>query len=116
MKRVMLSLTVTALVATGLFASPALGTSTHKAPRTLVVAMHDPGCHSFQLGARFTKSASVTGTVRVMNHDERALIVASRHGVRHIPVGQSLLVRRGNYVITMVRQASDDNYLRLTVH
>ncbi len=44
-----------------------------------------------------------------------ALKVASRHGMRHIPMGRSIVVGRGNYVIMMVGQAADDNYLRLTV-
>jgi hypothetical protein len=34
--------------------------------------------------------------------------------MRHIPVGKSIVVR-GNYVIMMVGQAPDDNYLKLTV-
>ena len=53
--------------------------------------------------------------VRLVNLDEAALKVASRQGTRHIPVGKSTVVPRGNYVIMMVKQAPDDNYLKLTV-
>jgi sorbitol-specific phosphotransferase system component IIA len=35
--------------------------------------------------------------------------------MRHIPVGKSIVVGRGNYVIMMVGQAVDDNYLKLSV-
>ena len=77
--------------------------------------MHDPGCHWFQIGATFTKTATVNGRVRLVDLDEATLKVASRHGMRHIPVGKSIVVGRGNYVIMMVGQAPDDNYLKLTV-
>jgi hypothetical protein len=53
--------------------------------------------------------------VRLVNLDEDALKVASRHGVRHVAVGKSLVVGHGHYVIMMVGQAADDNYLKLTV-
>ena len=55
------------------------------------------------------------GRVRLVDLDEAALKVASRHGLRHIPVGTSIVVGRGNYVIMMVGQAPDDIYLRLAV-
>lgn len=78
--------------------------------------MHDPGCHWFRIHGKFAKTATIKGArVRLVDLDEAALKVASRHGLRHIPVGKSIVVGRGNYVIMMVRQASDDNYLRLTV-
>jgi hypothetical protein len=35
--------------------------------------------------------------------------------MRHVAVGKSLVVGHGNYVIMMVGQAPDDNYLKLTV-
>jgi sorbitol-specific phosphotransferase system component IIA len=35
--------------------------------------------------------------------------------MRHIAMGKSIVVGRGNYVIMMVGQAVDDNYLKLTV-
>jgi hypothetical protein len=52
---------------------------------------------------------------RLVNLDEATLKVASRRGLQHIRVGKSLVVGHGGYVITMVGQAPDDNYLRLTV-
>ena len=94
----------------------ALATTTHQAaPKTLKIAMHDPGCHWFMRNGRFTKKASVSGRVRLLNMDEAALKVASRSGVRHIAVGKSVVVGHGHYVIMMVGQAPDDNYLSLTV-
>ena len=57
----------------------------------------------------------MTGRARLLNMDEAALNVASRTGVQRIPVGKSIVVGHGNYVITMVHQAADDNYLKLTV-
>jgi hypothetical protein len=77
--------------------------------------MHDPGCHWFLRGGKFTTTAAVTGRVRLVNYDEDALKVASRTGVKRIPVGKSIVVGHGHYVITMVKQAADDNYLKLTV-
>jgi hypothetical protein len=85
------------------------------AQKTLVVAMHDPGCHWFFVHGKYTKRASVAGSVRVVNRDEATLKVASRHGMRLIPVGKSLVVHPGHYVVMMVGQAVDDNYLKLTV-
>jgi sorbitol-specific phosphotransferase system component IIA len=35
--------------------------------------------------------------------------------MQHIQVGKSIVVGRGSYVIMMVGQASDDNYLKLSV-
>jgi hypothetical protein len=95
--------------------SAAMAGPSRPAPTTLRIAMHDPGCHWFMLGHRFTKSATVRGSVRLVNDDIAALKVASRHGVRRIAVGTALVVARGSYVIYMVGQAADDNYLRLTV-
>jgi hypothetical protein len=57
----------------------------------------------------------VKGRVRLVNFDEAALKVASRHGMSRIAMGKSLVVGHGRYVIMMVGQADDDNYLKLTV-
>jgi hypothetical protein len=35
--------------------------------------------------------------------------------VRRVHVGSSIVLTRGHYMVTMVKQASDDNHLRLTV-
>ena len=86
-----------------------------QAPKTLVVAMRDPGCPWFLVHGKYTKSASATGSVRLVNRDEAALKVASSHRTQRIPVGKSLVVKHGRYVVTMVHQASDDNHLKLTV-
>ena len=117
MKISTLSLAVTATICAGAVgAAQTLATTTHQAaPKTLKIVMRDPGCHWFKLGAKLTRSATITGRVRLVNFDEAALKVASRHGKQRIPMGKSIVVGRGNYVIMMVGQAPDDNYLRLTV-
>jgi hypothetical protein len=98
-------------------AAKGLATTSHlAAPKTLNIVMHDPGCHWFQIGGKFTKSATVTGRVRLVDRDMAALKAASGHGMRLIPVGKSIVVGPGHYVITMVGQAPDDNHLKLTVH
>jgi hypothetical protein len=117
MKISLISLAVAATVCAGSFGvGQAFATTTHQgAPKTLKIAMHDPGCHWFLRGGHFTKSATVSGRIRLLNMDMAALKVASRSGVRHIAVGKSLVVSHGHYVIMMVGQARDDNYLTLTV-
>jgi hypothetical protein len=106
-----------------IFAALALGggqalaaSSSHQAsPKTLKVVMHDPGCHWFLVHGKDVKSAVAHGQIRVLNQDEAKLKVASRTKVRFIPVGKSIVLSRGNYVVMMVGQAIDDNYLKLTV-
>ena len=117
MKISTLALAVAALVcAAALGAGQALATTAHRsAPNTLKIVMHDPGCHWFLLDGKFTRTATVEGPTRLLNVDEATLKVASRTGMRHIPVGKSIVVGRGSYVIMMVGQAPDDNYLKLTV-
>lgn len=117
MKISLISLAVAAIVCAGAFgAGQARATATHQAaPKTLKIAMHDPGCHWFMRNGHFTKKAAASGRVRLLNMDEATLKVASRSGVRHIAVGRSLVVGHGHYVIMMVGQAPDDNYLTLNV-
>jgi hypothetical protein len=117
MKISLITLAVAATICAGAVgAGQALATTTHQtAPKTLKIVMHDPGCHWFQLGHKLTTKATVTGRVKLVNFDEAALKVASRHGMKHIAMGKSLVVGRGSYVIMMVGQATDDNYLKLTV-
>ena len=112
-----LSLATALTIGAGAFGvGQALATTTHQAaPKKLMIVMHDPGCHWFKVAGKLTTKAAFTGRVRLFNFDEDALKVMSRHGVKHIAVGKSLVVSRGHYVITMVKQASDDNYLKLTV-
>jgi hypothetical protein len=84
-------------------------------PQTVTVAMHDPGCHWFQVGTTFQKRLAVTGPVRLVNSDEAALKIAgSTRTVRDV-VGQAVALAPGSYTITMVGQAPDDNTLRLAV-
>ena len=117
MKISTITLAVAALIGAGAFgAGQALATTHHATPKTLQIVMHDPGCHWFKVGGKFTTTATAKGRVRLVDLDEAALKVASRYGMRHIPVGKSIVVGRGSYVIMMVGQATDDNYLRLTVH
>lgn len=107
---------VLAVAVAALGAGKALGGTTRPAaPSTLRVVMHDPGCHWFEVGGRFTTSATATGSVRLVDLDMAALKIASRYGMRHVDVGKSIVLGRGSYVIMMVGQAVDDNYLELHV-
>jgi hypothetical protein len=83
--------------------------------QTVTVAMHDPGCHWFQVGTTFQKRLSVSGPVRLVNCDEAALKVAGSGGVVKDAVGQTVALSPGAYTITMVGQAPDDNTLHLAV-
>jgi hypothetical protein len=109
-----LTLSLVAFAAAALLAAGAQGGQAKT--QTLTIAMHDPGCHWFFVGGRFTKTASVTGSVKLVNQDEAALKVAGAHGIQRIPLGKSLVVGAGRYTITMVGQAPDDNHLKLIVH
>lgn len=117
MKIPLISLALAATICAGVFgAGQAMATSTHQAtPQTLRIVMHDPGCHWFMRSGKLTTTATVKGRVRLVNFDEAALKVASRQGMSRIAMGKSLVVGRGKYVIMMVGQAHDDNYLKLTV-
>lgn len=109
-------LTISLLAAFALGAGQALAaTHHHAATKTLIVGMHDPGCHWFAIGGKYTKTASVAGPVRLVNRDEATLKIASHARLRHLPVGKSIVLQRGHYVVMMVGQAVDDNYLKLTV-
>jgi hypothetical protein len=95
-------------------------TSTAKASK-LVVAMHDPGCHWFYAGGgpnhrTYTKTITRKGPVRLVNLDENTLIIKGPGGTKHDKVGATLTLKaKGLYRITMVKQASDDNHLKLTI-
>ena len=118
MKISVLALAVAAAIGAGIFGTGrALATTSHHATtKTVKIVMHDPGCHWFMVhGTYATKDAVKAKQVRLVNQDEAALKVASRQGMKHIAVGKSIVVSRGNYVIMMVGQAPDDNYLKLTV-
>lgn len=94
--------------------------TTAKATR-LVVAMRDPGCHWFYLGGgpshrKYSKAVTRTGPVKLVNFDEDTLIVKGPGGTKHAKVGATLTLKaKGLYKITMVKQATDDNHLKLTI-
>jgi hypothetical protein len=105
-----------------LLATPAVAGPTAAAGSTkLVVAMRDPGCHWFYLGGgpshrKYAKTVTRTGSVRLVNLDEAALIIKGPGGTRHEQVGAALTLKtKGVYRITMVKQAPDDNHLKLTI-
>jgi len=108
---------IAALAVAAPLASPAATSSTSK----VVVAMRDPGCHWFYLGGgpnhrKYVKSLTRSGPVSLVNLDEATLIVKGPGGTRHEKVGAKLTLKaNGLYRITMVKQAPDDNHLRLTI-
>jgi hypothetical protein len=78
--------------------------------------MHDPGCHWFLVGGKYVKSVTRTGPVTLLNQDEAALVIKGPGGTRHQRVGAKLKLKaHGTYRITMVKQAPDDNHLKLTI-
>ena len=80
-----------------------------------------PGCHWFYVGGgpshrKYVKSVTRTGPVALLNLDEAALVIKGPGGTRHEKVGATLkLQAKGLYKITMVKQAADDNHLKLTI-
>ena len=90
-------------------------------PTKLIVAMHDPGCHWFYVAGgpnhrKYAKTATRSGPVKLVNLDEAALIIKGPGGTKHEKVGASLTLKAtGVYKITMVKQAPDDNHLKLTI-
>jgi hypothetical protein len=82
----------------------------------LIVAMHDPGCHWFLVGGKYTKSVVRHGPVVLLNNDEAALKVKGPRGTKLDPMGTKITLRaKGTYRITMVHQAPDDNHLVLKI-
>jgi hypothetical protein len=103
-----------AVAAAGAFGT--MGASAHPvAPKTVVVAMRDPGCHWFLVGKSYRTKRTVDGPVSLVNYDEAALRVVGPSGTKIDKLGQRLLLTRGTYRITMVGQAPDDNHLKLFV-
>ena len=100
-------------------ATSAASTTATSAP--LVIAMRDPGCHWFYVGGgpshrKYVKSVTRHGPVKLVNLDEAALIIKGPGGTRREKVGASLTLKaKGLYKITMVKQAPDDNHLKLTI-
>jgi hypothetical protein len=119
MKISLISIAVAAAICAGAFGTGrALATTSHQATtKTVKVVMRDPGCHWFLVHGKYaTKDTVKANRVKLVNYDEAALKVTSRHGMKRIAVGKSALLGHGSYVIMMVGQAADDNYLKLTVH
>jgi hypothetical protein len=87
----------------------------------LIVAMKDPGCHWFYVAGgpnhrKYATTVTRTGPVALLNLDEAALIIKGPGGTKHENVGATLKLKaKGVYKITMVKQASDDNHLKLTI-
>lgn len=104
-----------------LTASAAARPSTAAHATKLIVAMHDPGCHWFYASGnmdnrKYSKTVTRSGPVRLVNLDEKALIIKGPGGTKHDKVGGTLtLTSIGVYKITMVKQAPDDNHLKLTI-
>ena len=113
--KILAALSVVAALALGAGQALAAGAHHSAAPKTLKVVMHDPGCHWFLVHGKDVKTAAVAGPVRLQNLDEATLKIASRAKMRYDRVGKSIVLDRGNYVVMMVGQAPDDNYLKLTV-
>src|SRR5918912_2832778 len=117
MRILILTATAALMLAAGAAAGPTSGTGATK----LIVAMRDPGCHWFYVGGgpghrKYVKSATRNGPVTLVNFDEATLIVKGPGGTKHDKVGAKLTLNaKGVYKITMVKQASDDNHLRLTI-
>lgn len=110
-------LAISMLAALALGGGQALAASTHHtgSAKTLKVVMKDPGCHWFLVHGKTVKTATVRGPIKLMNLDEATLKVAARTGAKFVKVGKTLALARGHYVVMMVGQAVDDNYLKLTV-
>jgi hypothetical protein len=102
-------------------ASAVAGPNSASRATRLVVGMHDPGCHWFYVGGgpnhrKYVKTVTRTGPVALVNLDEAALIVKGPGGTKRDKVGATLTLKgKGIYRITMVKQASDDNHLKLTI-
>jgi hypothetical protein len=117
----MRTLILTGIAGLVLAASAAAGPTGATGATKLIVAMKDPGCHWFYVGGgsshrHYVKSVTRTGPVALLNLDEATLIIKGPGGTRHAKVGATLKLKaKGLYKITMVKQAPDDNHLKLTI-
>ncbi len=123
MRKQIFVVTAAFFIVCGVFLTgPATGSSTHAAKATkVVVGMHDPGCHWFVTGSgdhrKYSRTSVQTGPVNLLNLDEATLIIKGPGGTHHDKVGATLSLKTtGVYKITMVKQASDDNHLKLTIN
>jgi hypothetical protein len=117
MRKIFLTGISAALLAAAALAGPGAAAG----PSKLVVAMRDPGCHWFDVGAssshhKYVKTVVRHGAVTLVNLDEASLKIKGPGGTRIDPVGAKLTLKaKGAYAITMVKQAPDDNHLKLTI-
>jgi len=82
----------------------------------VTIVMHDPGCHWFYSGGRYKTSLTVKAAmIGLRNYDEATLRVVGADGAQLVRTGHMVMLGRGNYRITMVGQAPDDNHLKLIV-
>jgi photosystem II stability/assembly factor-like uncharacterized protein len=117
-KRTTLALLAVTATAVGLAAAASGMASAAPAakPKVVPIVMHDPGCHWFMVGGKYKLSMTVKGKTTFQNLDEATLIFKGKNFNRQLPVGKTLtLAKAGIYHITMVKQAPDDNHLRLVV-
>ena len=77
--KILLPLAVCSLLLAG---SQVAGAAGNTPVKTVRVVMHDPGCHWFSVGGKFTTKLSVTGPIALANFDEAALKVAGPNGIR----------------------------------
>jgi hypothetical protein len=113
--KILAALSVVAALALGAGQAFAAGSHHTATPKTLKVVMGDPGCHWFRVHGKNVSKAAVAGPIRLQNLDEATLKIASSTKMLHVHVGRSVVLARGHYVVMMVGQAPDDNYLKLTV-
>jgi hypothetical protein len=112
---------LTGIVFLMLSASAAARPTTAAGATKLIVAMHDPGCHWFYVSGgpnnrKYSKTVVRHGPVSLLNLDQAALIIKGPGSTKHDKVGATLrLNAKGVYKITMVKQAPDDNHLKLTI-
>ena len=105
MKISLISLVVAAAICAGVFGTGRALASHQTAPKTVKIFMRDPGCHWFRVHGKYaTKDTVRANRVRLVNLDEAAVKVASRHGARRVAVGKSIVVGRGHYVQSIARR------------
>jgi hypothetical protein len=65
---------------------------------------------------QYTQTVTKSGPVTLVNLDEKALVIKGPGGTQIDKVGAKLTLKaNGVYTITMVKQALDDNHLKLTI-
>jgi hypothetical protein len=115
MKKSLVSL-VAVVAAVALLVGQAVAANRAATPTKVTVAMHDPGCHWFLVGGKYSKSVVRHGSVTLVNRDMAPLRIKGPSGTKIERVlGTLKLQAKGTYRITMVDQAPDDNHLVLTI-